>query len=151
MTSKIRNKQVLAEEGGCSYPSVGELGEGQHGHSHLGFPFGMRGADTPFKERKEPVRRGQNLEGRDRALRPHSKESVPSNAPTRSISQRDGTGSSQATIPQAGISVPKEAFGHWCGLDLPRAVWSDCGSGGLLTDQKPQGPEWRCPGSSAML
>lgn len=136
-----------------------ERGRARRGAART-FPFGIpvwdarrqwRGGDTPFEERKGPVRRGQSPQGRDRALGPHSKEGVPSNAPAWSISWRDGTGSSQATSPQAGTSVPKEAFGHRHGLDLPRGAWADRGSGGFLIDQKPQCPERGCPGSPAIL
>lgn len=96
--------QKQASAGRAGRMQLPERGRARRGAART-FPFGIpvwdarrqwRGGDTPFEERKEPVRRGQSPRGRDRALGPHSKEVVPSNAPAWSISRRDGTGSSQA-------------------------------------------------------
>lgn len=117
------------------------------------FPFGIpvwdawrqrRGGDTPFEEQKEE----------DRALKEGTEPSdLTGGCPFQGSSPEhlpEGWHSEQpGHKPPSGISVPKEVFGHRHGLDLPMGVWSDRGSGGFLT--KPQGPEWRRPGSPAIL
>lgn len=94
MTSKIRNKQALAEAGGRIYPSVGEPGAWQP----CTFPFGMRG--DAGEEGTQPsdltARRG-----------------IPSNAPAWSISPRDGAGwepgHEPTRLPKRSLTSPAQA------------------------------------------
>lgn len=138
MTSKIRNKQVLAEEEGRIYPSVGEPGAWQPVHSHSGR------AETPSRRGHSP--RTWHRGG-------VSPPTFRLGASPRGTAQ----GGSQAISLQGWRTPPeKKPYVPSTGQEPPRRPWVRPSTvGGLLTHggpvPDPRHPACGCPRSPAIL
>lgn len=134
MTSKIRNKQALAEEGGHIYPSVGEPGAWQPVHSHL------RCAETPARKGHGPWTSWRGwaspptlcLGASPRGTAQGGSQAI---SLTRLVYPQPPQ--KEALRPRHGPRAAKEAVGQ-----AERGRW---------VAHSRQGPVCRCPRSSAIL